>query len=131
MSVIRIQTPGGTQLPSADDLCEDVMLKTYGTTLKEGFLEGFKILRWVGAWLKFNHYGKSQTDGHMANGHRDESANQFPNPCPFITNRRPNSPRRRLNPQKLPNQKTHSRRLRRLLRRQNHHGQRPLRLVRR
>lgn len=45
MSVIRIQTPGGTQLPSADDLCEDVMLKTYGTTLKEGFLEGFKILK--------------------------------------------------------------------------------------
>ena len=128
MSVIRIQTPGGTQLPSADDLCEDVMLKTYGTTLKEGFLEGFKILRWVGAWLKFNHYGKSQTDGHMA---IEKILQPTPKPLPSITNRRPNSPRRRLNPQKLPNQKTHSRRLRRLLRRQNHHGQRPLRLVRR
>lgn len=45
MSVIRIQTPGGTTLPRSEDLCGDVMLKEFGTTLKEGFLEGFKILK--------------------------------------------------------------------------------------
>lgn len=45
MSVARIQTLGGTKLPQSDDLCEDVMLKEFGTTLKEGFLPGFKILK--------------------------------------------------------------------------------------
>jgi len=45
MSVIRIQTPGGTQLPKGIDLDEDYMLKTFGTTLREGFMEGFKVLK--------------------------------------------------------------------------------------
>jgi len=45
MSVARIQTLGGTKLPTGADLCEDVMLQQFGTTLKEGFLEGFKILK--------------------------------------------------------------------------------------
>lgn len=41
MSVIRIQTPGGTQLQKNDD-------QSFGSncvTLKEGFMEGFKILK--------------------------------------------------------------------------------------